>query len=323
MSQATTDPIERQAVIPAELHGRRLDQAAVELLPEFSRSRLQDWIASGDLTLDGQVCRAKDKVNRDQVLLLSAVPEPAVSWSGEAAELEIIHEDSHVIVVNKPAGVVVHPGAGHAAGTLVNALIGHAPELERLPRGGIVHRRDKDTSGIMVVARSSVAHQSLVQQLAARTVKRVYTAVCRGALSGGGTVDAPIARHPTVRTRMAVVASGKPAVTHYFIDERFQNHTALSVHLETGRTHQIRVHMTHRNNPLLGDPAYGGRLKLPKAASPELREALQDFPRQALHARTLAFQHPATGNECAFETPLPDDMLQLLAVLRAHDAIPS
>ena len=186
-----------------------------------------------------------------------------------------------------------------------------------------MHRLDKDTSGIMVVARSSVAHQSLIQQLAARTVKRVYTAVCRGALSGGGTVDAPIARHPTVRTRMAVVASGKPAVTHYFVDERFQNHTALSVHLETGRTHQIRVHMTHRNNPLLGDPAYGGRLKLPKAASPQLREALQDFPRQALHARTLAFQHPATGNDCAFETPLPDDMLQLLAVLRAHDAIPS
>ena len=322
MNQATPDTIERKAVIPPEIHGWRFDQAAASLFPEFSRSRLQDWIGSGDLTLDGKSARPKDKVAVDQVVLLSAVPKPVVSWSGEAGELQILYEDEDVIVVNKAAGVVVHPGAGHADGTLVNALIGHAPELERLPRGGIVHRLDKDTTGVMVVARSGVAHQSLIKQLAERTVQRVYTAVCQGALSGGGTVDAPIGRHPTVRTRMAVTTGGKPAITHYLIGERFAAHTALSVSLETGRTHQIRVHMAFRNHPLVGDPVYGGRPRPPRGASVELQHMLREFPRQALHARTLAFLHPASGDPCAFETPLPEDLTRLLGVLRTHDPCP-
>jgi 23S rRNA pseudouridine1911/1915/1917 synthase len=230
-----------------------------------------------------------------------------------------VYEDEHVLVVNKAAGVVVHPAAGHADGTLVNSLIGYAPELEQLPRGGIVHRLDKDTTGIMFVARSHLAHQSLIKQLAARSVERIYAAVCRGALSGGGSVDAPIGRHPSVRTRMAVTAGGKAAITHYRIAERFNHHTALSVKLETGRTHQIRVHLASRNNPLIGDPVYGGRPRPPAAADPELQSILRTFPRQALHAQTLAFEHPATGQHCEFETPLPDDFLQLLEVLRNHD----
>lgn len=319
MSQDKVDTITGEASISWELHGSRFDQAAATLFPEFSRSRLQSWIGQGTLTLDGKSARAKDKVSQGQRLVLAAAVEAAVNWSGDSRPLDIVYEDEHVLVVNKAAGVVVHPAAGHADGTLVNSLIGYAPELEQLPRGGIVHRLDKDTTGIMFVARSHLAHQSLIKQLAARSVQRIYAAVCRGALSGGGSVDAPIGRHPSVRTRMAVTAGGKAAITHYRIAERFTHHTALSVKLETGRTHQIRVHLASRNNPLIGDPVYGGRPRPPAAADPELQSILRTFPRQALHAQTLAFEHPATGQHCEFETPLPDDFLQLLEVLRNHD----
>jgi len=323
LSQDNFDSINGEASISRELHGTRFDQAAAILFPEFSRSRLQAWIGAGALTLDGQTARAKDKVTQGQHLVLAAAVEPAVSWSGDSRPLDIVYEDEHVLVVNKAAGVVVHPAAGHADGTLVNSLIGYAPELEQLPRGGIVHRLDKDTTGIMFVARSHLAHQSLVKQLAARSVQRIYAAVCRGALSGGGLVNAPIGRHPTVRTRMAVNEGGKPAITHYRIAERFSHHTSLSVSLETGRTHQIRVHLASRNNPLIGDPVYGGRPRPPAGANTELQTALRTFSRQALHAQTLAFDHPATGQRCQFETPLPDDLIQLLAVLRAHDTVAS
>lgn len=319
MSQDKVDTITGEASISWELHGSRFDQAAATLFPEFSRSRLQSWIGQGTLTLDGKSARAKDKVSQGQRLVLAAAVEAAVNWSGDSRPLDIVYEDEHVLVVNKAAGVVVHPAAGHADGTLVNSLIGYAPELEQLPRGGIVHRLDKDTTGIMFVARSHLAHQSLIKQLAARSVERIYAAVCRGALSGGGSVDAPIGRHPSVRTRMAVTVGGKAAITHYRIAERFTHHTALSVKLETGRTHQIRVHLASRNNPLIGDPVYGGRPRPPAAADPELQSILRTFPRQALHAQTLAFEHPATGQHCEFETPLPDDFLQLLEVLRNHD----
>jgi 23S rRNA pseudouridine1911/1915/1917 synthase len=213
----------------------------------------------------------------------------------------------------------VHPAAGHYDGTLVNALLAHAPELDLLPRGGIVHRLDKDTSGIMFVARSSVAHKSLVAQLAARSVRREYAAVCRGALSGGGTVAEPIGRHPTARVKMAVVAGGKPAVTHYRLKERFGHHSYLTVNLETGRTHQIRVHMAYRRHPLIGDPVYAGRPQIPGGASGLLQTTLRTFPRQALHARSLAFEHPATGAPMTFTTPLPEDFETLLAVLRTED----
>jgi 23S rRNA pseudouridine1911/1915/1917 synthase len=213
---------------------------------------------------------------------------------------------------------VVHPAAGHADGTLVNALLNHAPEVENLPRAGIVHRLDKDTSGIMVVARSLIAHTSLVDQLQTRTMGREYEAVVVGSLTGGATVDAPIGRHPQDRKRMAVVPSGKPAVTHYRLLERFAAHTHIQCKLESGRTHQIRVHMTHVRHPLVGDPAYGGRLRLPKGTTEELRQALAAFSRQALHARRLTLEHPETGETLSLEVPLPEDMIQLIEALRKH-----
>ena len=318
---ALENSVQRRAVVPAECHGARVDQVAVKLFPGFSRARLQGWINGGQLTLDGETVRQRAKVAVEQVLELNAELQPEVSWVGEERELDIVYEDEHVLVLNKSAGWVVHPAAGHASGTLVNALLGYAPELERLPRGGIVHRLDKDTSGIMVVARSVLAHQSLVAQLADRRVSREYAAVCVGALSGGGTIDAPMARHPGARTKMAVVPNGKRAITHYRIAERFGSHTALKVNLETGRTHQIRVHMAHRKNPLIGDPTYGGRPRIPAGASKELIDALRAFPRQALHARRLEFDHPKTGEIVGFETPLPSDFLALLDVLRHEDPV--
>lgn len=310
-----------ESTVPAALHGARLDRVAAQLFSDFSRSRLQTWIEEGRLTVDGVAARSKDKVSVDQRLQLIPSTEPVVSWAGEAdVALDIVFEDEHVIVLNKPAGLVVHPAAGHHAGTLVNALIGYAPELDRLPRGGIVHRLDKDTSGIMFVARSELAHQSLVAQLAARSVKREYAAVCVGALSGGGTIDQPIGRHPSARVKMAVVAGGKPAVTHYRIAERFAHHSLLAVNLETGRTHQIRVHLAWRKHPLVGDPVYAGRPRIPAGASEVLIDALRSFPRQALHARTLAFDHPASGERVQFETQIPADMAALIATLRSEDS---
>jgi 23S rRNA pseudouridine1911/1915/1917 synthase len=261
----------------------------------------------------------KHKVSVNDVLCLDAEPEAVITWSGQSLPLDILYEDEHVIVINKPAGLVVHPAAGHADGTLVNALLAHAPDLEALPRGGIVHRLDKDTSGVMCVARSFLGHKSLVAQLAARTVKREYSAICLGVLSGGGKIDQPIGRHPTARIKMAVVSDGKPAVTHFRIAERFGHHTHLVVNLETGRTHQIRVHMAWKKHPLIGDPVYGGRHRPSKGASAALIEGLSRFGRQALHAKTLRFEHPETGDEMTFTTPLPADVEVLLALLRAED----
>ena len=307
------------AEIPAEMHGIRVDQAAVQLFPMYSRSKLQEWILEGSLTVDGASRRAKDKVSVGQTLAVRAQVIPEVSWTGEERPLDILFEDEHVLVVNKPAGLVVHPAAGHPAGTLVNALLGYAPELEALPRGGIVHRLDKDTSGVMCVARSSLAHRSLVTQLSERTVKREYVAVCQGVLSGGKTIDEPIGRHPSARTKMAVTPSGKPAITHFQVKERFGHHTAITVNLETGRTHQIRVHLAWYKHPLLGDPVYGGRLRVPKGASDELLSAIRGFARQALHAQSLRFMHPARDEEVTFTTPLPEDLSQLFSVLRSED----
>jgi len=315
----TDKEIDCAVTVPADAHGARLDQVAARLFPNHSRSRLQAWIRDGDLTVDGKKARPRDKVAVDAVLALKTRIEPEVDWSGEAIPLDIVHEDEHVIVVNKPAGLVVHPAAGHASGTLVNALIHYAPELDLLPRGGIVHRLDKDTSGIMVVARSSLAHKSLVDQLAQRSAKREYAAVCIGAVTGGGTVDEPIGRHPGSRIRMAVVPGGKPAITHFRLQERFGHHSHLAVSLETGRTHQIRVHMAYRKNPLVGDPVYGGRPRIPPGASERLVTTLRQFPRQALHARTLAFGHPGTGERVQFDTDLPEDLEELLTVLREED----
>lgn len=305
-------------IVPPQLSDKRLDQAAAELMPEHSRSRLQSWIKSGALTVNGAVRKPRDKVMLDDVLDLDAEPEVQVTWEAEPISLDIVYEDEHLLVINKPAGLVVHPAAGHADGTLVNALLNHAPEVENLPRAGIVHRLDKDTSGIMVVARSLIAHTSLVDQLQTRTMGREYEAVVVGSLTGGATVDAPIGRHPQDRKRMAVVSSGKPAVTHYRLLERFAAHTHIQCKLESGRTHQIRVHMTHVRHPLVGDPAYGGRLRLPKGTTEELRQALAAFSRQALHARRLTLEHPETGETLSWEVPLPEDMVQLIEALRKH-----
>lgn len=304
--------------VPSELSDRRLDQAAAELMPEHSRSRLQGWIKSGALTVNGNLFRPRDKVMMGDSLELNAEPEAQVTWEAEAINLDVVYEDEHLLVINKPAGLVVHPAAGHADGTLVNALLNYAPEVENLPRAGIVHRLDKDTSGIMVVARSLIAHTSLVDQLQTRTMGREYEAVIVGTLTGGATVDAPVGRHPQERKKMAVVSSGKPAVTHYRLAERFAAHTHIRCTLESGRTHQIRVHMAHVKHPLVGDPQYGGRLRLPKGTTEELRLALAAFQRQALHARKLTLTHPQTGETMSWEVPMPTDMVDLIAALRKH-----
>lgn len=314
--------IEMAALVPAELDGERLDQAAARLFPEYSRSRLQVWIKSGELRVDGQQCRPRDKVAEGAALEIAAELVVEISWEAQPIDLDIIYEDASIVVLNKPAGLVVHPAAGHPDGTLVNALLAHCPELAQLPRGGIVHRLDMETSGIMVVARTLAAHHHLVAQLQARTVKREYCAVCIGAMTGGGTVDAPMGRHPRQRKKMAVLAAGgKTAITHYRVAQRFGHHTRITVNLETGRTHQIRVHMAHRRYPLVGDPVYGGRPRIPKGASAELIDALRGFPRQALHAQALGLIHPDTGEEVRFECPLPEDMVGLLDILQREDPV--
>ena len=308
-----------EARVPIQCHGMRLDQVAAELFPDYSRNRLATWIKEGRLMVDGRTVKPRDKATASAQVTLMVTDEPVIDWQPQSLPLDIIFEDEHILVVNKPAGVVVHPAAGHADGTLVNALLAHAPELDALPRGGIVHRLDKETSGIMFVARSSLAHKSLVAQLSERTVSRTYGAVCTGALTGGGKIDAPIDRHPTAKTKMAVVADGKPAVTHYRIAHRFKHYTQLQVNLETGRTHQIRVHMAHRKWPLIGDPVYGGRQRVSAGASDLLMSTLRGFPRQALHAKALEFEHPASGDWMEFEIDLPDDLVNLLEVLESED----
>ncbi len=307
----------RRAAVPAAAAGRRFDAVLAELFPEFSRSRLAEWIKSGDARLDGQVVRPRDPVRAGQVASLDAVLDTQTHALPQDIPLDVLHEDEHVFVVNKPAGLVVHPGAGNPDGTLVNALLFRDPALAALPRAGIVHRLDKDTSGVMVVARTLQAHASLVEQLAARDVHRQYLAVVVGAMVSGGTVRAPIDRHPRDRLKMAVRDDGRDAVTHYRLRERFRAHTAVECRLETGRTHQIRVHMAHVKYPIVGDPLYGGSLKLPKGASEELVAALRGFGRQALHAETLEFAHPVGGEPVRATAPVPQDMLALMAALRA------
>ena len=313
------DPELRRVQLPPEAAGRRLDQALAELFPEFSRSRLTAWIKSGDVRVDGAVVLPRQIVRGGEEVVLRAELAPEVAMAPEAIALDIRYEDADVIVVNKPAGLTVHPGAGQPAGTLQNALLHHDPELAKIPRAGIVHRLDKDTSGVMVVARSMRAHTCLVEQLQARDMHRQYVAIVYGSMIAGGSVDAPIGRHPRDRLKQAIVEepAGKPAVTHYRVRERFRAHTLVECRLETGRTHQIRVHMAHVKHALLGDQTYGGGLKLPKGASAELTQALREFRRQALHAETLEFAHPADGRTIRISAEMPADMQALLAALRA------
>lgn len=315
MSDTRSNP-SLQAVVPDSAAGRRFDAVLAELFPEFSRSRLTEWIKSGDVLLDGEPARPRDPVRGGEVATVNAVLDTQTHAEPEDIPLDVLYEDEHVFVINKPAGLVVHPGAGNATGTLVNALLFRDPSLSALARAGIVHRLDKDTSGVMVVARTVQAQTALVEQLSAREVHRQYLAVVVGALVSGGTADAPIDRHPRDRLKMAVREDGKDAVTHYRLRERFRAHTALECRLETGRTHQIRVHMAHLKHPIIGDPLYGGALKLPRGASDELIAALRGFKRQALHAETLEFVHPVTGETVRNTAPVPADTLALMAALR-------
>ena len=290
--------------IPLEMAGLRLDQALARLLPEESRSRLARLIDEGHVTVDGERSQPRHKLKSGETVEVELVPRASdTPHRPEAIDLPVLHEDDDVLVIDKPPGLVVHPGSGNWAGTMLNALLHHVPRLAELPRAGIVHRLDKDTSGLLVVAKNEPAQAALVRQLQARTVKRTYLALARGRVQAGGTVDAPIGRHPTQRTRMAVVGSGKPAVTHFRVRERFAAHTLVECDLETGRTHQIRVHLASIGHPLEGDATYAGR-------------GARIFHRQALHAWKLAFVHPASGKTLRFEAPLPQDFRDLLEGLR-------
>jgi 23S rRNA pseudouridine1911/1915/1917 synthase len=306
--------------VPTDLAGFRLDQAAAALLPEFSRSRLQAWIDAGFLTVGGREAKARLKLKGGEELTLDAELEAAVEVAPEPIPVVIVHADEALLVVDKPVGLVVHPGAGNRSGTLQNALLHRYPELAVLPRAGLVHRLDKDTSGLLLVARTLTSHTALSAALERREIKRTYRAICQGVLTGGGTIDAPIGRHRRERTKMAVTDTGRAARTHYRVVERFRAHTYCEIELETGRTHQIRVHMAHIRAPLLGDPVYGGRPKLPPAPSAELRSVLQAFRRQALHASRLRLAHPVTGEVLALDSPLAPDLAALLALLRSDAA---
>jgi len=318
-----SEQIQLQAEVPVEMFGVRLDQAVAQLFPDYSRSRLQGWIKDGALTVDGETRRPRDKLNGGETIRVDAQLEMIDHHAAQAMELDIVYEDEHILVLNKPAGLVVHPAAGHADGTLLNALLHHSPAIAQVPRAGIVHRLDRDTTGLMVVAKTIPAQTDLVAQLQERSMGREYEAVVHGVMTGGGCVDEPMGRHPKSRQKMAVVGVGKEAVTHYRVLEKFRAHTHIRLKLETGRTHQIRVHMAHINYPLVGDPVYGGRFRLPKGCSEAMAEVLRNFKRQALHAKKLELWHPDTGQQMSWEIDLPADMQRLLAVLKrdaqAHD----
>ncbi|MEI6413949.1 MAG: 23S rRNA pseudouridine(1911/1915/1917) synthase RluD [Pseudomonadota bacterium] len=317
-SDQDSDAADSQGVtIGPEQHGWRLDQALSALLPQFSRSRLSRWIRLGQVLYEGAPARPKDKVSEGGQVTLIVEPEPDMTCQPEPIPLDIRYEDASILVIHKPAGLVTHPAVGNWSGTLQNALLHHDPAQALLPRAGIVHRLDKDTSGLLVVARTFEAHRSLVAQLQRHSLARHYLAVICGTPVSGGQMEAPIGRHPRDRLRMAVVANGKPAVTHYRILKRFRGHCLVDIRLETGRTHQIRVHFSHVGYPLVGDPLYGGRSFLPKHATPALIERLRGFGRQALHATHLGLIHPGNGQAMAWTAPPPADFLSLLETLRA------
>jgi 23S rRNA pseudouridine1911/1915/1917 synthase len=305
---------------PPEMAGRRLDAALAALLPQYSRTRIQRWIDAGAVLINGLSVRARDVVVGGETATVEARITAETGVKAEKLPLDVVHQDAAIIVINKPPGLVVHPGAGNREHTLQNALLAHDKLLKNVPRAGLVHRIDKDTSGLLVVARTLEAHGALVGALGAHEIEREYLAICTGAMTGGGTVDEPIGRHRTQRIKMAVRRDGREAVTHYRIEKRFRAHTLSRVRLETGRTHQIRVHLAHIGYPIVGDPVYGGRKKLPAGATPELIAALNEFQRQALHAAKLSFAHPKSGKPVTYEAPLPDDLRGLLDALARDSA---
>jgi len=307
------------AEVPFEMAGMRLDQVLAELFTDYSRSKLQTWVKAGRVQVNGLALKPKDKLVGGETIALDAEAEIVVIAEPEPIPLEILFEDESLLIVNKPAGLVVHPAVGNWNGTLLNALLNHDPNLETLPRAGIVHRIDKETSGLLMIAKTLQAHNSLTQQLQDRNITREYLAITRGRMTAGGTVDEPIGRHPTDRKRFAVRENGKVAVTHYRVGQRFTRHTLVQVKLETGRTHQIRVHMAHIRFPLLGDQVYGGRFQMPPDCSERLEKELRSFKRQALHAAKLGLQHPVTDEYLEWEQPMPDDMTRLLDALAENE----
>lgn len=314
-----SETVEADFVIEMDQSNTRLDQVLAALMPEYSRSRLQQWIKQGAVTVNGKVLKPKEKVKVNDLIAVNAELEAQGEWLPEDISLDIVYEDDCIIIINKPAGLVVHPAAGNYSGTLVNALLHHQENLQNVPRAGIVHRLDKETTGLMVVAKTLQAHAHIVDQLQERTMGREYEAVVSGVMTGGGTVDEAIARHPKDRKKMSVTPFGKTAITHYRLVKKYSNHTHIRVKLETGRTHQIRVHMAHINHALVGDPVYAGRFKIPAGITEEFKQTLRGFRRQALHAKKLTLTHPETLKEVSWEVPLPDDMLTLIEEIEAQE----
>jgi 23S rRNA pseudouridine1911/1915/1917 synthase len=313
--------IQLEASTEAAHFGLRLDQVLADLFPEYSRSKLKTWIQEGNVAVNGEVITVpRHKMQMDELITVQAEMDVQVTSVAQDIALDIVYEDEHILVINKPADLVVHPGAGNPSGTVLNALLNHYPEIDKVPRAGIVHRLDKDTTGLMVVAKTIPAQTHLVDQLQRREMSREYEAIALGTMVAGGIVDEPIGRHATKRTHMAVREMGKPAVTHYRVIEKFRAYTHLRLKLETGRTHQIRVHMAHIKHPLLGDQVYGGRPRLPKGASEEFIAALRGFQRQALHAAQLSLFHPETEEWMTWKAPLPQDMQDLLKAVKKDTA---
>ncbi len=306
--------------LPIEAIGERLDKTLAQLLPQYSRGNIQDFLKDGQILIDGKLALGKSAVKGSEQVSLHLLPEiDQTAWLPENMPLDIIFEDDQVLVINKPIEMVVHPAAGNWTGTLVNGLLYHCPALNHLPRAGIVHRLDKDTSGLLVVAKTLLAHHSLVKQLQTRTAKRQYCALVYGEVICGGTVNAPLGRSPHDRQKIAIVNHGKEAITHYRVRERFQSFTLVKVILETGRTHQIRVHLTAENHPLVGDQTYGHGLRLPKGVSDALKVMLKGYTHQALHAERLSFIHPFTEKMVRFKAPLPDDFQALVRLLQEEN----
>ncbi|HEV2613670.1 MAG TPA: 23S rRNA pseudouridine(1911/1915/1917) synthase RluD [Gammaproteobacteria bacterium] len=311
--------LQHDVIVPAESAGSRLDKALVELFPSYSRSRLQNWIENGQVLVDGKLARSKDKlVGGESIVIKAELPEQTTEWSAQKIDLPIIYEDDELLIINKPVGMVVHPAAGNQQNTMANALLDYLPQLAQVPRAGLIHRLDKETSGLLIVAKTISAQTYLVSELQARKIHREYIAVINGVLISGGTVNEPIGRHVKYRQRRTVSQGGKPSVTHYRVIERFAAHTLIKVVLETGRTHQIRVHMSHIGYPLLGDKTYGARPIVPQGASPEAIEYIRNFKHQALHARRLSFIHPTTKKEIHFEAPVPEPLEKLIEYLRSE-----
>jgi len=304
-----------KVIIPKRMQGERLDSAISELLPNISRSKISLNIKSGEALINDKNFKPNDKVLGDEIVTLIVSQKKNNNWAAEKIALDIVFEDKDIIVINKPFGMVTHPGAGNWSGTLANALLDYDENLSKLDRAGIVHRLDKNTSGLMVVAKNSKSQKNLSDQLQQHSVKREYSAIVYGHMISGGTVDEPIGRNPQDRVKQAVLRSGKNAITHYRVINRYDNHTHVKAILETGRTHQIRVHLSHIGHPLVGDPNYGGRLRFPKKAKQDLKDALIAFKRQALHSKKLTLKHPESGNTMTWKIDLPDDMKQLLEVL--------